>query len=221
MASKTKKTQSKKSKVAKKKPVKQKTTSTNAMRVAIAKDVIAQLNSNKLIPQNFTWVDDSKMGCINEFIDSKVEKVKDEDFKNFSVDLSEYVCNIKKCEVCALGALFVSAVSLYEGVVVRPTGEIEDYNWQLFEQLDNSPLVKHFTKGQLQLIESAYEGDRGVHVAPTDTEAVICRTFHSKYAKNKDRMIAIMKNIIDNNGTFDPRKNLNMDEVIEFAACSI
>jgi len=197
---------------------KQKTTSTDAMRVAIAKDVISQLNSKKLIPERLIWVEDSKMGSIDDFINSKVDKIPQDELDDFAVDLSEYVCNIKKCEVCALGAIFVSAVSLYNDMTIYPGRNYiaENLNWKVFEDLDTSPFIKYFTKSQMELIESAYEGHEGTHGVSSDKEEVICKAFYSKYPNDKDRMIAIMKNIIDNNGTFDPKKSINIEDVIDY-----
>jgi len=215
---------------------KQRTTSTDAMRVAIAKDVISQLNSKKLIPERLTWVEDSKMGSIEDFIESKVNKIDQDKLDDFGIDLREYVCNIKKCEVCALGAIFISAVSLYNDMTIYPgyyrstrnknpynwkPDSAKCYNWKIFEDLNTSPLIKYFTKSQMELIESAYEGYEGTHEVSTSKEKVICKAFYFKYPSNKNRMIAIMENIIDNNGTFNPKKSISIEDVIDYTSLSL
>ncbi len=99
------------------------------------------------------------------------------------------------CEVCAVGALFASEI--------MKTNEIVAYGTQV-----KSRLVKYFTRDQIQLIEAAFEEDYTYCSNKTSVEESIkasnfCRN-KLKYYNTRDSMIVIMKNIIENKGTFIP-----------------
>lgn len=89
------------------------------------------------------------------------------------------------CKACALGALFVSKYALANGMWISDPGQ---------EELHGS-LALYFSKYQLKDIENAFEGHLWNH----------------EHANDEDRMIAIMQNIVDHNGTF--KKNVMYEMV--------
>lgn len=156
-------------------------------RVLIAKDVIKQLKLRKYIARESIYVEYIPAGG-NLDVRSNFDKVDD-------------------CHCCALGSCLLS---------------LTKYNNKFtFNDLDNlgkpvwKELAKFFTVNQLTLIEYAFEGwyktkEDGVgkcHFNPTveDSELDKCHSFYSIYENDeKQRLIAIMKNIIKNKGTFKP-----------------
>jgi hypothetical protein len=70
---------------------------------------------------------------------------------------------------------------------------------------NNSPLLRYFTLNQIQLIEHTFEGGIGAVYWDSDHSMVNkSHAFYSRYPDSKDRLLAIMKNIVENNGTFKP-----------------
>jgi hypothetical protein len=47
---------------------KKKTLTKNQMRVAIAKDVLSQIKTRKIIPQVGVWMEDPKMGSLEDIL---------------------------------------------------------------------------------------------------------------------------------------------------------
>lgn len=87
----------------------------------------------------------------------------------------------KHCHVCARGALIISYVARHNKLSVR----------ELSRQAcrPNSVLGEFFDNDQLGLIEAAYELDED---------------FYDQYPNPQQRLIAIMENLVKNNGTFVP-----------------
>lgn len=117
----------------------------------------------------------------------------------------------KPCDVCALGALFVAHVDKRNEVQLF--GDTDQFN-QNRSQLA-SRLRDYFSTLQLHLIEAAYE--RRLTWNETDSERreikatpgidVMVRSaidFGDKIDDRRKRLIAIMQNIIANNGKFCP-----------------
>jgi hypothetical protein len=90
-----------------------------------------------------------------------------------------------KCQVCMKGALFLAKAVRYNNVLASQL--------DLAQCSMDTPMNEHFSPVQLSLIESAFEG--WDHVEG-------CEEFNSRYPDDSDRMIAILKNIIKNKGTF-------------------
>jgi hypothetical protein len=166
------------------------------MRVAIAKDVIAQIKAKKYNPTQGTWVDDENQSYEQWLYDNA---------RDCKVDVRDYTNNIKKCNVCALGSLFVSAVNKYNNVYGTywslSSGEVFNTN----ETRNYNPLLRYFTIKQIRLIEYTFEGGMGA-VCFDDDHPMVNKAyaFYSRYPDSKDRLLAIMKNIVKNNGTFKP-----------------
>jgi hypothetical protein len=167
------------------------------MRIAIAKDVIAQIKAKKYNPSQGSWVD---VVGENHFHDWLFENAS-----NCDVDVRNYTKNIKKCNVCALGSLFVSAVNKYNNVYGTYYTVSFDKVFDFKETNNNSPLLRYFTINQIMLIEHTFEGGMGA-ICFDDGHRMVNKsyTFYYKYPDSKDRLLAIMKNIVENNGTFKP-----------------
>ena len=151
-------------------------------RVAVAKDVIAQLNRGKLTATTGLYFE--AKNCDKSF--------------DGEVQLQEVLKHIPKCEVCAKGALFVGMINKYNDFTIN----VDYYtNYPKASQITScvnihfyDKLKTLFTEKQLTAIEVYFEGWRRVK-APS---------FYEKNPNAKKRMILIMKNIIQNKGTFKP-----------------
>ena len=170
-------------------------------RVMIAKDVLAQLKAKRYIPESGVWVEpmykSRKMG--NE--EESVQKLFAEK-------------NITKCNVCALGAMFMSCTNMNNNTTV---GDLEDECGGVLGELieDNyklsNGLNRIFTCQQLALIETYFEngggyfetGGRYFQHRVVDYDHL--DKFSITYNEDK-RLELIMKNIIENQGTFKPKK---------------
>lgn len=166
------------------------------MAVAVAKDVIAQIQSRE-------------QGGAGYVAHDGIYVHTDYHFESDTGDLQQYIPDMikGKCDVCAKGALFLSKTLLFNNVDVRRymsrwnTGFFVDRHHYMEEDLTDV-----FDRANLGLIETAFERyyghahDRGNNPALTDR----AMEFGYAHSDPKDRMIAIMTNIIDNNGHFIP-----------------
>lgn len=193
-------------------------------RVLIAKDVIAQIKAKKIQPESGTFVQVEK---VKNFISSS-EADKRTGAWNYAMNrLSDsagsdadvrqlYLDNtIQQCSCCALGGMFMSCTLYNNNTTVEDLcyagADIGDV---ILEEGDKSlpnGLNKFFSVAQLKLIEQTFEGDQGAINSGWDSEtgeidkfSPQAEAFYTKYKKPKDRLIAIMQNIIANNGTFKP-----------------
>lgn len=148
-------------------------------RVAIAKDVIAQIEVRRLVPKNMTFLD------IPEAPES---------LENDANELRDVLLTVPTCEVCAKGALFVCAVERMDKLTVG----------QYTIGADRDYMLKLFTPKQWDLIESAFEGWSSIFVDGMIVNTPKVEKFSDQYPDPADRMVAIMKNIIKNHGTFKP-----------------
>ena len=195
-------------------------------RVLIAKDVIAQIKAKKIKPESGTFVSVEK---VKGFI-SSTEADRRYGSYNYSMDrLSDsegsdadvrhlYLENtIQQCSCCALGGMFMSCTLYNNNTTVDNLSYAgDDIGNMLYEDSEpgslSNGLDKFFSVAQLRLIEQTFEGDNGVVNSgmDSDTGEVIdpfsprAAAFYEKYKKPKDRLIAIMQNIVKNNGTFKP-----------------
>jgi hypothetical protein len=166
------------------------------MAIAVAKDVIKQLNSQKnpLCAGNYGYV------------------ASDYKFESDAGDLQKYVEEVQKanCRVCALGAALLSKARLFNHVPVKKISS-KRYGTETFGiDVDNETVYKGlssvFSKAQMQLIESAYErGNFGPESRRAKDEIIDAILFGDKYVDKKERLIAIMRNLIKNEGVFIPK----------------
>lgn len=127
--------------------------------------------------------------------------------------------DIKQCSCCALGGLFVSCTLFNNNTTVNQLAGAAAYIGCVLDKDHDGPepiisngLDTFFSVTQLRLIEQTFEGGGGMVIGgdydakdkryPALTPAA--KTFYERYPLAKNRLVAIMKNIIKNNGTFKP-----------------
>jgi len=151
-------------------------------RLAIAKDVIANIEMIHHVAKGHYFV--GEVGDIDLTADPQAEIDK----------------IAGRCTVCALGALFISAIRQFNEVKMCDITYVSQ-NRSLF--FTNNPslrfrLATFFDRGQLALIEAAFE------CWSTSDGGTAARDLGKKYLDPKQRLIAIMQNIITNDGDFKP-----------------
>jgi hypothetical protein len=193
---------------------KKKTLTKNQMRVAIAKDVLSQIKTRKIIPQVGVWMEDPKMGSLDDIVYNAVDNYLDSDdtCRLMPFSAQDYTKKVKNCRVCALGSIFVSSVNLFNGVEFDNGEEVYD----CFENLKTSPLNRYFSPEELELIEGCFEGDDGLHADRLNTrDRGVAIAFTNKYPIVKKRLEAIMNNIIKNDGSFKPEQELTKENLLD------
>jgi hypothetical protein len=155
--------------------------------VRIAKDVIAQITARKLkistgsyFSAGSAWYND---------MNRRVSLGEDPQLKDVLP---------KKCEVCAIGAVFVAAVDRHNKLKLNAvTTDIKDIEMLSF-------LKKWFTERQMRLMEAAFEGrvqGSGWNLLSNEEEER-AEAYRYKYPSARSRLVAIMKNVIRNKGAF-------------------
>lgn len=155
---------------------------TKKQRIKILKDVVALLESKKILAKSD-----------NTYLDVKYDNCSDDSNKT---QLHEVV-ETNKCTVCGIGGIFVSAVLLKNKLKVGDLlsgdpSHIEKYEMAVY-------LRKWFREDQLDLIEDAFEAT--TIYGGNNPNA---HRFGRKYRTDKARLIAICKNMIANGGKFVP-----------------
>jgi len=170
-------------------------------RVIIAKDVIAALNAKRYAAKRKVYV---------EFMDPLSFEASDQ---------LDKVIKDKKCDVCAIGAVFISAVDRFdnlkcEDVVIhtRSASTMEFHFEQFGDRLGingitSSGIMNYMTdffdRNQLRLMEAAFECE---NIACYLDTQIINRAIEFGRAESniENRLIKIMQNVIENDGTFNP-----------------
>jgi hypothetical protein len=162
-------------------------------RVAIAKDVLAQLKTKKFIAQSGTYVD-------TDVILTKADLKR---------DASLVLDKAPSCTVCGIGGLFVSAVCQADKAPVSQFGYNsgdEGADFQVDGQSAYNYLEQFFDSQTLVNIESAFEQESFSRW--TDTETFHGSTDAKRFAYNESddntRLRLIMENIVKNRGEFIP-----------------
>ena len=178
-------------------------------RVEIAKDVLKQIKANKYKPTSGIWVSDADGNEVNDLI----YRARDKDW-DAPVDLKkDVVCQLNgKCDVCALGSLFVSAIDKFNHTKLNPNCSVDFTEHQ---DSDYNPLLKWFSAKQLLLIENTFENRYGAWMEKTmyvlsknkviywdDVVIPAIHAYCKKYPDETSRLKAIMNNIVRNKGTF-------------------
>lgn len=179
-------------------------------RVAVAKDVIAQINISKYKAKSGSYVKTVRIN--NKLYDS-------DDIKNSpaqELDIKKSINDsVERCTVCALGACIIS-ISKFKNTL--KWGEVLHHsNFTSEKSTVLKMLIGVFTPYQLAMIETAFEGsynqtcsDRvgkilGVYNLSSDDEWNCKRLYNDDYYGSDDsRLQRIMQNIIDNKGEFKP-----------------
>lgn len=154
--------------------------------VAIAKDVIAQINAKKFIAEQGVYLG----GAIRDKTPSFL-KAKNEDKELQDILLKQN----PKCRVCALGSVFLSKIRLQDDFKLRAL----HINRQFISDADmRRNLAKFFSAEELCEIEEAFEG-----VCEYDYPSLYEMQWKIKVS---DLLIFIMKQIIAQKGHFSLAK---------------
>ena len=150
-------------------------------RQLIALDVIDSIIASSYIPKTGSYIETS--------------------FDSFDKSIKE--SPKEKCEVCQLGALIISLCKTTNDLTYK---DAERALWGGSIELQYEKFDKLFSQKQFFYIESAFErsiyGERYAWFHPTKEEGEFFEKWGDEYPKADDRMIAIMYNIIRNDGTF-------------------
>lgn len=176
-------------------------------RVAVAKDVLAQIKAKKLKAKSGVYVR-AKLSFVPKGGEDVQTLLKQG--------------QITSCSACALGSAFLSYARLYDNVKVERYGEFRperdtfSYNdatgeyglaASILADRPNVTLGPLFGRPQMELIEQAFEAKNSDWFP--DGEApekalLAAEAFGKRYSRNEDRLVAIMRNIVRNKGTFKP-----------------
>lgn len=170
-------------------------------RVAVAKDVIAQIKSGRYKVSPGTYLTTGSHSWIDPEIDHAACQV----------------AKAKTCHVCAIGSMVASILTLKEtkGITnsVFECG-ISSYEGSIGDISNIMDVLTTMTDvwGILDadLMEIAFEcGQGAVRLEEVDRDLdfddINCALIFSRlYPKDQDRLIAIMQNVVDNNGRFFP-----------------
>jgi len=178
-------------------------------RVQIARDVLFQLNSGKLIAAHRLWLGANKDDDVSFISDSEIKK---------NAELQDILGKRKECYGCALGGMFMCAVERANKLKVGKLNFNHDQEKNTIHGNDVfSYMKKFFDKKQLFLIELAFEGgagscytsggssiimdDQHLSVSMGHDEGYEASCFAS-FETPSEKMRLIMENIVANNGTF-------------------
>jgi len=179
-------------------------------RVMIAQDVLAQIKAKRYVAESGRWV-------VPTFSENFCNT--DDYPGRESVQQLFASKEIESCNVCALGGLFMSCTNLNNHTTYdqfndqsEDIGSLIGYEEGLSNELD-----VFFSKNQLTLIEIYFEDGNGYFSIDNETvdtgshfyksiDFDHVNSFNDKYQYDDDRLKAIMKNIVENNGTFVPEK---------------
>lgn len=169
-------------------------------RVAIAKDVLKQLDARRLVAQSKTWL----VGGAGTI------RITEEDHEK---PLCQLLASQESCNVCALGGILVSAAKLANAATVNDVRDKNTEGYFVVDMFTMLPYLKNFfDESQLRLIELAFErGDGGYSPASqADYEAAEIFAQQKTYLAGDEvdddtRLRLIMECVVRNNGTFVPK----------------
>jgi hypothetical protein len=171
-------------------------------RVLIAQDVISQIKAKRFKPKSGVWV---------QIVDAKnTRDIEIDDEFSFNKDASVRELFLEKkipaCECCALGALFMSCTLYNNQTTVQ--NFVDEVQFDFEENVEvgkfTNGLTRFFSRPQLKLIETAFEGGYGAFRSPSAKTMAHLVRWEEKLPDDQKRLVAIMNNIIDNKGTFVP-----------------
>lgn len=173
-------------------------------RIAIAKDVLLRMRYRNI--RKGTYIE----GDFETKKDIKDKTKADTVIKDLE----------KACDVCALGSCFLSHIRLFDKIElgeIGTVGEKEIFDGEVYPaEVDiyvngsfvREPLLNYFSEFQLDMIESAFEKyNASIHYDPSkDNEDKIQEAirFGFLFDSDENRLRAIMKNIVKNDGEFIP-----------------
>ncbi len=173
-------------------------------RIAVIKDAIKWIRTGFLRPEEGHVIDVSVL----DVPDKKVELQPI--LKNFFKKKTKDASSFKSCSVCARGALLLSTVARSNDycvnldLVVSKTGGYNHTKKSKAKSTIDRRLEQIFDGEQLALIECAFEKGMNAEVL-SDEQYGKARDFGYQYPySDNDRLLAIFKNILKNDGTFKP-----------------
>jgi hypothetical protein len=165
-------------------------------RVAIAKDVLLQLRLEHINAVSGVYLDfpEAKQNDVGECLVDSDAPVS-------------AVYNVRDCDVCAKGALFLSAARVKKGKTMRDLMITHDSGNVDANALNDNSIVRYlsdiFDDQQLWLIEAAFEQNDMRSMKDIEAGGDYLR-YHLDDSED-ERLRAIMLNIIENKGTFKPK----------------
>lgn len=164
------------------------------MRIKIAKDVLKRL---RYLDVRRGWgyicnggiiVEEADDNEAKELFDRKTRKL------NLDTEVQDILPKVEKtCQVCALGACFLSHVRFHDNFQVEELDNVDR------EDITNE-LEYYFDADQLNLIENCFESNSYIDKYTYSSNDRIINPF-AKYTDAKKRLRAIMINIVKNKGT--------------------
>lgn len=164
-------------------------------RVAVAKDVIRQINNGFYNPKTGTYFrpDDFK------------GDIEAENAVKLDVALTEIGNRGGHCTVCGIGGCFVSLARLGDKIKTEAAfGELVEAGDEPSDYFMKRKLRKIFSSTQLSMIECAFEMYDGHGDAHYQKRELAADWGNELNLDSRNRLIAIMKNIIKNKGEFIP-----------------
>lgn len=173
-------------------------------RVDIAKDVLEWLASDTLIAseESFNEVGHSFLGSRGGYLSVRIPYGAEAKSADEVGDARDFLKSQPQCRVCAKGALLYGAIMKFDGVALKDLIDSDDYLQIASHNSSFEWLSQWFDPEQLQLMEAVYEGDIEVEYREKYPGA---SSFLDAYeVRGKEGLRKIMKNIIENGGTFCP-----------------
>lgn len=174
-------------------------------RVLIARDVLSQITNQHFVPRRGRFISPSK-NKYGGFSARRGENLREAVLKSDLV-----------CDCCALGSLMLSCTLFNNNIPIEDQFTYDlGYTLDRKEEIPNS-FNKYFSLTQLVLIENAFELGNGFWCIDSGNlstgdkirkknkkEVIKAIAFGNKFPDVKDRLVAIMYNIIANDGMFKP-----------------
>ncbi|MGH2611653.1 MAG: hypothetical protein ACRDFB_01225 [Rhabdochlamydiaceae bacterium] len=177
-------------------------------KIEIAKDVIKSLKVETLVKDtymNIKWPPSGKYS-LKKYAE-EIANLFTHLLNNKNDQLQKYIPQLKKnCEVCAIGAFFLSTIDKYNQCRV---GDFVDKYCGFSVNTMNTKLRKIFSSRELNVIETAFMGilfNNSYESPLSNSDENDALAFSKKFNNNKKRLKAICQNIIEN-GTFIPSKS--------------
>jgi hypothetical protein len=158
-------------------------------RIAVCEDAIDWIRAGALIPKTSIYV----------------YSIRAPYFGGLPSNLQLRDVCLGPCEVCAVGALFLAKAVRFNGVTVEQYLYARQYSAKYFTLLKGL-----FSAYQLRLIEFAFEYSFVGVPRPKNLKtgtSIAIKKFHA-ILTSEERLIRILQNIINNNGTFIPQKEV-------------
>jgi hypothetical protein len=165
-------------------------------RVAVAKDVLAQLA-------------DKKHGYVatpGHYITPRFTLGENEVLPDGLREALPFIQS-EPCEVCGLGSLILSKARLYNKMDVDDVLKEDSFftGKFIFSGGQDSLLEDLFSITQITMIEDAFEQtETGWYGNCSESKRLKAVEFGKRFDETEERLRAIMQNIIDNNGSFVP-----------------